>query len=204
MRQSSRPRRDLAVVQKHEVNVAMRIELRPAITTNGDQCDRGEFFLRLFRQVLPGCLPKMPQQQIQDSGAAPAGFQAPCSGPMQHLNPVRLDLQEGFVASQFLLRLPPRGQHQTRRRIGFYLLQQTLHLPFTLGPKQSERKRSALLEEIQSPLSAAPLDCCCLDPLRFKTACFSTYSICPFMLRSSSCAQRSSSDHSPGSIRSKN
>ena len=41
-------------------------------------------------------------------------------------------------------------------------------------------------------------------PLRFSVACLRTYSICPLTLRSSSCAQASSSAQSAGSIRNRN
>ena len=44
-------RGDLAVVQKHEVNVAVRIQFRAAITADGDQRQRRKFLLRLGRQA---------------------------------------------------------------------------------------------------------------------------------------------------------
>ena len=40
-------RRDLAVVQKHEINVAVRIQFRAAITADGHQRQRRKFLLRL-------------------------------------------------------------------------------------------------------------------------------------------------------------
>ena len=48
---SGRLRRDLAVVQKHEVNVAVRVQFRAAITADGHQRQRREFLLRLRRQA---------------------------------------------------------------------------------------------------------------------------------------------------------
>src|SRR5258708_10327716 len=44
----------------------------------------------------------------------------------------------------------------------------------------------------------------CAPPLRFATACLSRYSIWPFTLRNSSCAQASRSAQSAGSIRNRN
>ncbi len=40
-------RRDLAVVQKHEVNVAVRIQFRAAVTADGHERERRKFLLRL-------------------------------------------------------------------------------------------------------------------------------------------------------------
>ena len=44
--------RDLAVVQKHEVNVAVRVQFRPAVTADGDERERRKFLLRLRRQTV--------------------------------------------------------------------------------------------------------------------------------------------------------
>ncbi len=67
-------RRDLAVVQKHEINVAVRIQLRAAITADGDERERRKFLLRLRRQTRARLCPKMPQQCIEDRRARPADF----------------------------------------------------------------------------------------------------------------------------------
>ena len=65
---------DLAVVQKHEVNVAVRIQFRAAITADGHERDRRKFLLRLRRQILHRRFPKMPQQRVQNRRPALANF----------------------------------------------------------------------------------------------------------------------------------
>src|SRR6185503_5537806 len=92
----------------------------------------------------PGCFPEIPQQDIQDGGARSADLQTAGPGAVQNFEPVRLDLEKGFVAGQFLRGLSPRRQRQPRRRVRFDFVQQTLHLPLTLIPNQIQRKRSAL------------------------------------------------------------
>ena len=67
-------RRDLAVVQKHEVNVAVRVQLAAAVTADGHQRQRRKFLLRLRRQAALGRFPKMPQQRVEHRRAGLANF----------------------------------------------------------------------------------------------------------------------------------
>ena len=62
MRQRLGSGHDLAVVQKHEVNVAVRIQFRAAVTADGHQREGRKFLLRLRGQAVFGRIPKMPQQ----------------------------------------------------------------------------------------------------------------------------------------------
>ena len=107
-------RRDLAVVQKHEVNVAVRIQLRAAVTADGHQRQRRKFLLRLRRQAAFRRLPQMPQQRVQHRRAAGADFAPARARAMPQFEPVRLDLEKTLVARQFLGGGAVRRQRQTR------------------------------------------------------------------------------------------
>src|SRR6185295_3400039 len=60
---------DLPVVQEHEIDVTVRVQLGAAITADGDQGERREFLLRLVRQAAAGGVPEMFQQDVEDGRA---------------------------------------------------------------------------------------------------------------------------------------
>ncbi len=101
-------RRDLAVVQKHEVNVAVRIQFRAAVTADGDERERRKLLLRLRRQTALGLRPKMPQQRVKDRRARLTDFAPAHAGTMLQFEPVRLDLEEAFVACESFRRVAVR------------------------------------------------------------------------------------------------
>ena len=53
---------------------------------------------------------------------------------------MRLDLEEGLVSGQFLVRLAAWGKLEPSLGIGFDLLQYALHLALSLGAKRGEGK----------------------------------------------------------------
>ena len=69
-------RRDLAVVQKHEVNVAVRVQFRAAVTADGDERERRKLLLRLRRQTASRRPPKDAATARQGSPRAPGRFRA--------------------------------------------------------------------------------------------------------------------------------
>ncbi len=97
-------RHHLAVVQKHEVNVAVRIQFRAAIAADGHQREGRKFLLRLRRQARARRFPKMPQQLVQHRRPRPADFASARAGAMLHFQPVRLDLEKTLVARKFFRR----------------------------------------------------------------------------------------------------
>ena len=101
-------RRDLAVVQKHEVNVAVRIQFRAAVTADGDERERRKLLLRLRRQTVSRRVPKMPQQRVKDRRARLADFAPAHAGTMLQFEPVRLDLEKAFVACELFRRVAVR------------------------------------------------------------------------------------------------
>ena len=101
----------------------------------------GNSFRACSDKLALGGVPQVAQQRVEDRGAGVADFQAAGAGAMPQLEPVRLHLEEGLVAGQFLGRLPARRQRQARRGTRFDLLQQFLHSQITLGAKAPERKR---------------------------------------------------------------
>src|SRR6266581_3939303 len=143
MRQRLAPSYDLPVVQEHEINVAVRVEFRPAITANRHQRQLRELLLRLLRQAGLGGVPQVTQQQVEDGGARLADFQAAGAGPMKHPESVRLYLQKGLVSAQFPTDGLTRRQGQSRRSVSFDFIQQALHATIKLCANPSDGKCSA-------------------------------------------------------------
>ncbi len=141
VRQRANAGGDLPVVQEHEVNVAVRVKLGPAIPADGHQRQLRKLLPGLFGQAGFGRVPEVAQQRVEDRGASMADFEAARAGAMPQLEPVRFHLEEGLVAGQFLGGLPARRQRQARGGARFNLLKQFLHSGITLGAKPSRRKR---------------------------------------------------------------
>jgi len=102
-------RRDLAVVQKHEVNVAVRVQFRAAVTADGDERER--------RKLLCACGDKLlraASQRCRNSASRIAARAWQISRPaharaMLQFEPVRLDLEEAFVACEPFRRVAVRA-----------------------------------------------------------------------------------------------
>ena len=118
---------DLPAVQEHEVNVAVRIQLRAAVAADGHQRQLRKLLAGLLGQAGLGGVPQVAQQRVEDRGARVADFEAAGAGAMLQLEPVRFHFEEGLVTGQFLGGLPPRRQRQAGRGTRFNLLQQFLH-----------------------------------------------------------------------------
>ena len=117
----------LPAVQEHEVNVAVRIQLRAAIPADGHQRQLRELLAGLLGQAGLGGFPQVAQQRVENRGARVADFEAAGAGAMLELEPVRFHLEEGLVTSQFLGGLPPRWQRQSGCGTRLNLLEQFLH-----------------------------------------------------------------------------
>ena len=113
---------DLPAVEEHKVDVAVRIELRPAIPPNRHKGQRRELLLRLRREAAFGGVPQRPQEHIENRGPRVADFQAAGAGAMHQFESVRFHLQEPFVAGQLLRGQPARRQLQPRSGARFDLL----------------------------------------------------------------------------------
>ena len=114
MRQRAGAGGDLPAVEEHEVNVAVRIEFRPAVTADGHQRQRRKLLAGLLGQAGLGRVPEVAQQRVEDGRARMADFEPASAGAMAQLEPVRFHLEESFVAGQFLGGLPSRRQRQPR------------------------------------------------------------------------------------------
>ena len=112
-------------MQEHEINVAVRIQFRATKTTDGHQRDRREFFLP--GQFRHRRVPQMPQEPVEDCGAGLADFHAVRAGAVQQLQPVRLDLEEVFVARELFRRRGVGRKGQPRLGGGLDFFEQVLH-----------------------------------------------------------------------------
>jgi len=118
---------DLVLMQEHEINVAVRVQFRPAITADGHEGDRGEFLLRLKRKRADRRVPKIFDQHIQDARATPADTDAVRAGAMQQFQAVGLDLEEIFVARELFRRGGGGRKRQPRGGGGLDFFQEILH-----------------------------------------------------------------------------
>src|SRR6266851_9823544 len=152
MRQRLASSHDLPVVQEHEINVAVRVEFRPAITANRHQRQLRELLLLLLRQAGLGGVPQITQQKVEDGSARLADFQAAGAGPMKHPESVRLYLQKGLVSAQFPTGRLTWRQSQSRRRVSFDFIQQALHATINLcaNPGDGKCSKSSPKKRIQT------------------------------------------------------
>ena len=131
-------RRNLAVVQEHEVNVAVRVQLAAAVTADRDQRQRRKFLLRLRRQAALGRFPKMLQQRVEHRRAAPANLAPAAAGTVQQFEPVRLHLEKSLVARELFRRVGFRRQGQTFPGVRFDFFEQILHERINCGQNISK------------------------------------------------------------------
>ena len=133
--QSPAARDHLAVVQKHEINVAVRIEFRAAVAADGDERERGEFLLGLRGQGVLGGVPEIAQHHVKDRGPRQADGAAAAARAVEQFQPVGFDLEKRLVARQFLLRRLARRQRQPGGGAGFDFFDQILHARRQVGIK---------------------------------------------------------------------
>jgi len=133
--------RDLAEVQKHEINVAVRIQFCAAVATDGHQRDGRKLFLRLRRKAGTRVVPKVPQQFVEDGRAGLADFQTAGPAVMLQLQPVGLDLEKTLVTRELLRRVAPRRGGQAFLGVGLDFFQQVLHGRISCG--ENDLKASA-------------------------------------------------------------
>ena len=74
MRQRLAAGHHLAVVQEHEIDVAVRIQFGAAVAADGDEGERREFLLRLGGEAALGGVPEIAQQHVENCGARLADF----------------------------------------------------------------------------------------------------------------------------------
>ena len=140
---------DLPFVQKHEINVAVRIQLRAAEAADGHQRDRWKFLLRRRGQIFLRRPPQVLQQRVQNRRARLADFAATRAGPVLQLEPVRLDFEKIFVAREFFRRGGGGRKRQSRLRGGLDFFEQILHgrirclVPTVKGIKNSLRSSNS-------------------------------------------------------------
>ncbi len=90
-------RRDLAFVQKHEVNVAVRIQFRAAIAADGHQRQWRKLLLRPGRKAALRGLPEVPQHGVEHRGARPADFPPIRAAVVPQFEPVRFHLEKALA-----------------------------------------------------------------------------------------------------------
>ena len=89
-------------MQEHEINVAVRIEFRPAKAADGHERDgKGGERTGVFGHRF---VPQMSQQRVQNGGARLANFTSVRAAAMQQLQTVRLDFEKIFVTRQLFRR----------------------------------------------------------------------------------------------------
>ncbi len=104
-------------MQKHEINVAERIQFRAPVTADGHERERRKFLLRLRRKARFRHLPKMPQQRVQHRRARRANFLSARAPAMLDFYPVRFHLEKRLVTRELPRRVAGRRQRQALRRI---------------------------------------------------------------------------------------
>jgi len=102
---------DLAVVEEHEIDVAVGIEFGAAITADGDEGDGGGIlFLAAGREVGHNGVPHVTEEDVEEPGAGAADIDATGAGAMEDFEPVGFHLQKRLVAGEF------RGGKASRRQ----------------------------------------------------------------------------------------
>ena len=86
----------------------------------------------------------MPQQIVHDFRARVADLESSAACAMKDFQPVRFDLEEIFVAEQFLRGLPVRREREPFSGVGADFFMQCRHGALTLGANGFERKRMNL------------------------------------------------------------
>ena len=139
-------RRNLAVVQKHEVNVAVRVQLAAAVTANRHQRQRRKFLLRPRRQAALGRFPEMPQQRVEHRRAALANLTPASARTVQQFEPVRLHLEKTLVARELFRRVGVQRQRQMLLGVSFDFFEQILHRRTRCGQNElnASRRRNEL------------------------------------------------------------
>src|SRR5437763_7112785 len=85
-------RHHLPLMEKHEIDVALRVQLRAAETSQCDQGQRRKFLECLRRKRAFRRFPQIAEQNIDQRRAATADLPAARSSAMQDLEPMRFYL----------------------------------------------------------------------------------------------------------------
>jgi len=102
-------------MQKHDIDVAKRIEFAAAISTKGDQCE-GDAGLAVSASGGGGSSENVLQQNVNKLGAPRANFAAPSARLVLQAQAVFFDLEKFFVKREDLCRASrPRGGELIRR-----------------------------------------------------------------------------------------
>ena len=117
----------VGVVQKQEVDVALRIQFAAAVAADGHQGESGRRSSRFHPRVVLDGFQNGTQQHVQHGRSCPANFAPAGAGTVEDFEPVRLDLEEIFVARQFLRGLAIGWEWQTFGGAGRDLFQQRRH-----------------------------------------------------------------------------
>ena len=142
-------RHQIAVMQKHDVNVAVGIKFTSSIPADGDQRE-GRDFSRIGLPQVRDRFQNVAQRDVQDGGARLTDFAATAARAMENLQPVRFNFEEIFVARQFLGRLAAFRQSQSAGGICFDFFQQGWHSFGKLAVGISRRKERAEAGEKKS------------------------------------------------------
>jgi hypothetical protein len=114
-------------VKEHEIDIAERVEFSAAIAADGDKRHSRERF-RAKRRI--GILHRFhdgAEQEIENRGAGLANFSPAAACSMNDLQTMRFDLEEVFVAAEFILRPGAWGNRQPGRSTAFDSFEQRRH-----------------------------------------------------------------------------
>ena len=117
----------VAFMQKHDVDVAVRIQFGPAVPADGDQGADGRGYLGQVGRGTPHGINDIAQEKVDDGGAGAADFAPFASGAVEDFEAVRLHLEEVLVADQFLAGLGMGWENQARGGAGLNFLEQSRH-----------------------------------------------------------------------------
>ena len=105
VRFAARRRDRVAVVQEHDLNVALRIQLAATVAADAHHRELGRRSFGFHRRVGPDRVQKVTQQHVHHRCPGPANVASADAGAMEHLEPVGFDLEKILVTRQFLRRL---------------------------------------------------------------------------------------------------
>ena len=84
VRERFAPGGNLAVVQEHKIDVAVRVQLCASITADRRDRQRRKFFSRLLGQIGFCGIPQIFYDHIEDRRPGAANFEAAAAGPVEH------------------------------------------------------------------------------------------------------------------------
>ena len=103
-------------MQKHDIDVAKRIEFAAAVATKSDQC-QGDAGLAVLMSSGGGSSENVLQQNINKLGAPRANFAAPSARLVLQAQAMFFDLEKFFVKREDLCRASRPGGGELMRRV---------------------------------------------------------------------------------------